>query len=221
MEFPALQSVESGNRTLPSRVPCRREPCMKHSVVVFFLLAALVSLHAESNSWEKTVQQPFASGGTIRLHLEAGGYTVKASSSDSIVVTYPADTNGNPSRVKVEIRLAGTRADVFVRHTPRNNFSATIEIPRHSNLWTRLTAGELDVNDVEGDKDIELWAGQINIDVPHPEAYGHRDASVLAGSLEASAFNISKGGLFRSFRQEGSGKYRLHAHVTTGEIDIR
>ena len=194
---------------------------MKRWITVLFLFAPLVALNAQSNPYEKVVQQSFASGGTIRLHLEAGGYTIKPATGDDIVVTYPPSANGESSGVKVEIKPMASRADVYVRNTPRNHFSATIEVPRHSNLWARLSAGELSIEDVEGDKDVELWAGQINIDVPHPDAYGHRDASVIAGSLEASAFNISKGGLFRSFRQEGPGKYRFHAHVTSGEIDVR
>lgn len=194
---------------------------MKHWLSVLFLLVPLAALNAQSNSYEKVVQQSFASGGTIRLHLEAGGYTIRAASSDNIVVTYPPNPNGESSGVKVEIKTIASRADVYVRNTPRNNFNATIEIPRHSNLWARLSAGELTVEEIEGDKDIELRAGQINVDVPHPDDYGHRDASVLAGSLEASAFNISKGGLFRSFQQQGPGKYHFHAHVTAGEIDVR
>ncbi len=180
-----------------------------------------LALSAQSNSYDKVVQQPFPSGGTVRLHLEAGGYTIKAATSDNVVVTYSPNSGGESSAVKVEIKLAPARADVYVRNTPHNNFNATIEVPRHSNLWARLSAGELTVEDLDGDKDVELWAGQINVDVPRPDVYGHRDASVLAGSVEASAFNVSKGGLFRSFRQEGSGKYRLHAHVTTGEVDFR
>jgi hypothetical protein len=59
------------------------------------------------------------------------------------------------------------------------------------------------------------------VKIPHPDEYGRREASVRAGSIEASAFDVSKGGLFRSFEQHGNGKYRLHAHVTTGEIDLR
>jgi hypothetical protein len=43
---------------------------------------------------------------------------------------------------------------------------------------------------------------------------------VHAGSIAASAFEVSKGGLFRSFEQKGPGNYRLHAHVATGEIDF-
>ena len=76
------------------------------------------------------------------------------------------------------------------------------------------------IEGVEGDKDVEVSAGRIEIKIPHPEEYGRRDASVHAGSIEASAFNVSKGGLFRSFTQKGAGKYRLHAHVATGEIDL-
>jgi hypothetical protein len=194
---------------------------MKRWLTLLFVMAPLVALHGESNPFEKIVQQPFASGGTVRLHLEAGGYTVKASTTDNIVVTYSPNSNENLGSVKVEIKATASRADVYVRNTPHNNFRATIEIPKQSNLWARMSAGELNIRDVEGDKDIELWAGQINIDVSHADAYGHRDASVLAGSVEASAFNVSKGGLFRSFREDGPGKYRLHAHVTAGEIDLR
>jgi len=47
------------------------------------------------------------------------------------------------------------------------------------------------------------------------------DASVNSGELNAAAFNVEKGGLFRSFSQSGPGKYRMHAHVGAGELDLR
>jgi len=43
----------------------------------------------------------------------------------------------------------------------------------------------------------------------------------MAGSIESPAFGVSKGGLFRSFEQQGPGNYRLHATVMTGEIALR
>src|SRR5271166_1121313 len=168
----------SRNSIRSACVPSTKESCMKRWMIVLFLLAPLVKVSASSNPYERVVQQSFASGGTVRLHLEAGGYTIKASSSDNIVVTYSANSD-DLSRVKVEIKPMASRVDVYVRNTPHNNFSATIEVPRHSNLWARLSAGELSIDDLEGDKDVELWAGQINFDVPHPDVYGHRDASVL------------------------------------------
>jgi hypothetical protein len=77
------------------------------------------------------------------------------------------------------------------------------------------------IEGVEGDKNVELRAGRLQIDIPHPNMYGHRDASVMTGSIESPVFNVSKGGLFRCFEQQGPGKYRLHAHVMTGEFDLR
>ena len=193
---------------------------MKPAIILFIVLSS-AALNAQQNPYEAGVQQKFAPGGTIRLHLEAGGYTISPTDSGNIVVTYHANTASQFGRVKVEIKPAALSADVYVTGTPHNNFNATIEVPRRSNLWVRLTAGQLNVEDVDGDKDVEMWAGQLDIEIPHPEAYGHRDASIIAGSLDASAFNVAKGGLFRSFHDEGPGKYRLHAHVTTGEIDLR
>lgn len=189
--------------------------------VGFWLVLVVPGLLHAQGALEISAQQKFISGGTIRLHLEAGGYTITPAVSENIVVTWRAHTEEQLKRVKVEIKPTATSADVYVSETPHNNFQATIEVPRHSNLWARLSAGELDVEDLEGDKNIEVLAGRIQIDIPHPDLYGHRDASVTTGSIESNAFDISKGGLFRSFEQQGPGKYRLHAHVMTGEIDLR
>jgi hypothetical protein len=186
----------------------------------WLILLAPGLLHAQ-HAPDASARQEFVSGGAIRLHLEAGGYTITPGNSENIVVTCRAHAEEQLKRVKVEIKRIGPRADVYVSDTPHNNFQATIEVPQRSNLWVRLSAGELVVDDVEGDKDLEVRAGRIQIDVPHPERYGHRDASVTTGSIEASVFDVSKGGLFRSFEQQGPGKYRLHAHVLTGEIEMR
>jgi hypothetical protein len=194
---------------------------MKHSVVLLFLLIASAVIHAEDHRPEATAQKKFVSGGTIRLHLESGGYTISPSDSDNIVVTYRASSQSQLQQVRVDIQPSASSAEVYIADTPNNKFEATIEVPRRSNLWVRLTAGELDVEAVEGDKNLEIRAGAMQVDVPHPEQYGHREASVTMGSLESTAFDVSKGGMFRSFEQQGPGKYRLHAHVLTGDINLR
>jgi hypothetical protein len=187
----------------------------------WFVMLATAAVLAQEAPAGNSAQQKFISGGTIRLHLEAGGYTVTPSDSDKIVVTCHAGSEEKLRRVKLEIKTSTINADVYVSKTPHTNFQATIEVPRRSNLWARLSAGELDVEEVEGDKNLEVLSGRIQVDIPHPDEYGHRDASVTTGSIEASAFDVSKGGLFRSFEQPGLGKYRLHTHVITGEIDLR
>jgi hypothetical protein len=78
------------------------------------------------------------------------------------------------------------------------------------------------VEEVIGNKDVELHAGDLTIGVGRLGDYAHADASVLAGELTASAFGINKDGLFRSFEKDNpSGKYRLHAHVGAGDLVLR
>jgi hypothetical protein len=194
---------------------------MKRSFALFLLLIGVTVLHAQQPVRAGSVQQKFSSGGTIRLHLESGGYIITPANSENIVITCHARSEEKLKEVRVAIKALGTTADVYVRNTPNNNFTATIEVPRRSNLWVRLTAGELNVGNVEGDKDLELNAGSLRVAIPRPQEYGQRDASVTTGSIEASAFDVSKDGLFRSFSQQGPGKYRLHAHVIAGEIALR
>ncbi len=194
---------------------------MKRFVVLTILLIASGAAYAQADHPEATAQQKFISGGTVRLHLEAGGYTIRPTDAENIVVTCHARSEERLKEVKVEIKLAGSHANVYVTNTPNNNFNATIEVPRRSNLWVRLTAGQLTIGNIEGDKDLEIRAGQMSVSIPRPQDYGSRDASVTSGAIEASAFDVSKGGLFRSFHQQGPGKYRLHAHVIAGEIDLR
>ncbi len=69
--------------------------------------------------------------------------------------------------------------------------------------------------------DVEIHAGDMILGVGKADDYGHVDASVNAGDLDAQPFGVSKGGLFRSFDKHGGGKYRLHAHVGAGDLVLR
>jgi hypothetical protein len=189
--------------------------------IIVPLAIASSAIYGQTDHSDAAAQQKFISGGTIRLHLEAGGYTILPSDAENIVVSCRGRSEERLKEVKVEINVVGSHANVYVTNTPNNNFNATIEVPRRSNLWVRLTAGQLTVRNIEGDKDLEIRAGQMSVAIPRPQDYGSRDASVTSGAIDASAFDVSKGGLFRSFHQQGPGKYRLHAHVMAGEIDLR
>ncbi|HEY2472107.1 MAG TPA: hypothetical protein VGI45_30250 [Terracidiphilus sp.] len=110
---------------------------------------------------------------------------------------------------------------IHMRHG-NNSLDVKIEVPRRTDLRVRMFAGEVKVEEVKGDKDIDLGAGQITISSIHDGDYRSVDASVGVGEVQAGAFGSDKGGFFRTFtRKTTSGDYRLHAHVTTGEIDLR
>jgi hypothetical protein len=187
--------------------------------IALLLLTALV--FAQDTRIEEVGKSPveakFPAGGLIRMDLCSSGMEVLGTDEPVVRVSYHPERDD----VKVRFNASGDRADLKLSGCPHNNFKAKIEIPKSTALYVRMTAGQLDVRDVTGDKDVELSFGQLNLDIGKPEQYGHVDASVNSGQVEAAAFNVSKGGLFRSFNQSGPGKFRLHAHVGAGQVDLR
>ena len=192
----------------------RAIPC----VLLIFCAAVLVAQDATFEAVDKSpLEANFASGGEIRMDLCPAGIDIIGKDSGQIRISH--DTHRGD--VKTRIRVSGDRADVRVADCPHNNFRVTIEVPKSSALHVRMLAGELNVEDVTGDKDVVLHFGQLTMDLGKPDLYAHVEGSVNSGDLEASAFNISKGGLFRSFRQSGPGTYRVYAHVGAGQLTLR
>ncbi len=168
-------------------------------------------------SGKSPVETRFASGGRIRMDLCPSGTEVVGTDEGKLRVSYDPDR----ADVKVRMRVSGDQADLMVANCPHNNFRVTIEVPKQSGLYVRMMAGQLDVRDITGDKDVVLHFGQLTMDMGRPEDYRRVEASVNSGQIEAAAFAVSKGGLFRSFDHSGPGKYRAYAHVGAGQLELR
>jgi hypothetical protein len=172
---------------------------------------------SQAKSTAEVTEKPFASGGKIEMQLAGGGYTVRPGSGDAIRVTL----GGNVGSAKVDVTTNGTQGSVSVKDTPNNNFQATIEVPKSADLVIRLTAGELKVEAIGGNKDVESNAGNVDIVTGDSQDYASVDAAVKAGDLNANAFGESQSGLFRSFTWSGKGKYTLRARLLAGNLTLR
>ena len=166
------------------------------------------------------VEAKVAPGGRVRMELCSSGVELLGTDDEMLRVSY-GSRHGNDDDVRVRIRASGDEAALKVTGCPHNNFRMTIQVPKSSNLYVRMFAVQLNVRDISGDKDVELHFGQLTMDVGDPSRYARVEASVNSGDLEAPSFDVSKGGLFRSFERRGPGKYRLYAHVGAGELDLR
>jgi hypothetical protein len=162
------------------------------------------------------VVREFVSGGQIKMNLESGGYDVKPGTDNQIRISW---NHAGAKDVRVKLNINGPVANLEVQNTP-NNFHATIEVPANADLRIRLTAGALTVGRIKGNKDVESNAGDVNIAVGEANEWSKVAASVRAGNLDAAAFNVSKGGLFRSFDWSGPGKYRLEVHLMAGNLSL-
>lgn len=163
-----------------------------------------------------TIEQAFKPGGRIRMDLSAGEYRIEGTPDDRIRVNW---TVGDTRRTHVDASadIKGSDASLVV-DGPSRKFRVRIEVPQRSDVEVRMTAGDLSLRGIEGNKDIELHAGEVDLDVVRASDYKKVDATVWAGDLHARPFNVMKEGLFRSMHWQGQGKYELRAHIKAGEL---
>jgi hypothetical protein len=163
----------------------------------------------------------FQSGGKLRMYLRSGDFHIVGGSDNKITVRITGRNAYRASDMRVLLEGSNSSADLTVSGGPKNDLEVTIEVPRKTGLYVRMPAGNLELQHVTGDKDAELHAGELVIDVGDASDYSRVDASVYSGGLEANPFGESHGGLFRSFHKEGNGRYHLHAHVGAGDLTLQ
>ena len=187
--------------------------CCAVMFLSFPMPAAAEDLH------ERSMVFDFSSGHLIRMKLAAGGYRIQGSTDDKVHVRLSSReiTNLNKTWVKFTTDHGVGRLET----KDAQKVDVVIAIPARTDLHVRLRAGELSIHGIEGHKDVAMTAGEINIDVADPAAYGPVMASVRIGELNARAFQVSKDGFFRSFKQTGPGTYGFRATLGVGEINIQ
>ena len=160
-------------------------------------------------------------GTRLSMNLRSGDVRIRGRDDDKLTVRVDGRDLNGVKEVTLRLDRSDRAAALEVFGGPQNDVHVTIEEPRASALEVRMSAGDLTVEGITGDKDVELYAGDLIIVVGDPKTYAHVDASVLAGDIEATPFGESHSGLFRSFDKTGAGTGRLHARVLAGDLILR
>ncbi len=190
---------------------------MKRLLPLF--LALFASLSWGQTSHERRYELRPDPNLPLEIDLGSGNYQIVASASDSIAVVYD---EGSVDLQKVKVQIDSGYAQNHIKIAgPKSNFHAVIEVPRRTDLRVRMSAGGLTIGDVEGNKDIEIVAGNLELNSLRPQDYALADFSVRIGDVYAPLLKTAKSRLSRSFKTAGPGKYRLHAHVGVGDMTLR
>lgn len=186
------------------------------------LIGATLMLSAGPLAADDTVtgsqETEFIQGGSITIVLSAGEHRIVRSEDDQIRVHWTMDDTG--WQVEARTTVEGNRAKVDVDGPNNSNFRAVIEVPENSDLRVRLTAGVLEVQDVGGDRDINLRAGELKMEVNDPSDYGKVRGSLWAGDIDASPFQKTTSGLFRSIKWQGEGQSELKFKLYAGDVRL-
>jgi hypothetical protein len=195
---------------------------MKRFLIVFLAgWAAIVSMADAQSKAENFTSQPFPGGGVVSMKLSSGTYSIKAGAGDRIVVRWEAEDpcyNDDLKKVRVRTDSFGT-AGTIRTDGPTHHIRFMIEIPARSDLSLRMRAGDVRVEGIEGNKDIRMTAGDLNIEV-RPASYAKVHASVSFGDLRAQPLGMSKDGIRQRLDWSGTGVYKLHASLFAGDVTL-
>ena len=202
----------------------RRLAALNKTILVCLFLAPFC---AASDHWnyEETHDEvrDFVAGGMLHVRLRVGDVHIKRSDSNKIRLHYTVKSR-RESRIKeahVDIEIRGRDANIEF-HAPtggNTQFDVELEVPQSTNLDVHEKVGDLTVDDIEGDKDLELGVGDIRVAVGRA-AYHLVRASTSIGDVNGDGYGETSGFLGKTLKYHGDGKYELRAHVGVGDITL-
>ena len=190
-------------------------------IFVLPLIAAAQNRVDAADLAHHPMEASFDSGGQLDLRIRSGEIRIVGSDEDKIVVRAEGKRGSDSTDIGARFEGSDHFGKLYVHGGPSNEVTITVQVPRNSSLSVRIMAGDVEVKDITGNKDVKLGAGNLTLEVGNAADYSHVEASVTTGSIEADPFGESRGGLFRSFEKFGKGKYKLEAHVGAGDLTLK
>jgi hypothetical protein len=186
-----------------------------------FVLGGAAGYAQSSDTCAAPFSAPLRPGITLTIESRSGEVDVVGSDQQGVRVTCKLDDTDRAKDVHIEFEQTGDFGKLRLHGGPSNNVQVRIELPRRTDLKLRVPAGEVRIDQVSGDKDISLSAGEITVSHVNAAEYRSVKAYVDVGAVTATEFGVGKGGFFRTFsRETAGGLYRLRAHLISGNVQL-
>jgi hypothetical protein len=187
----------------------------------------LVPFCSASNDWKyeetRNAARDFVAGGMLHVHMKVGDLHIKRGAADKIRLQYTVKSRheSNVKEAGVDINVRGNDATIEF-HTPSSSntqFDVELEVPANTNLDVHAKVGDVTLDQIEGDKEVELGVGDIRIADGH-SGYRLVHASTGIGDVNGDGYGETSGWLGKTLKYHGDGKYELRAHVGVGDITL-
>jgi len=220
--------------TLPVRTTLKSRALLLAAPALLALFCA-ATLHAGE---EKTLSERVQFSGTEEIHVEfpVGSLIVETGTGNELVATVEvrcksSRCGGRVDDIVLDIDQNDHRVSLDIEGYPKWGASklkvdATIRVPMGHPLYIEMGVGELEIEGLPGDIDVELGVGEIDLRLPEASL---RSIELSAGVGDASIRGAS--GRSQSSRShlvgsevewhDGSGDARVTAEVGVGEVTVR
>ena len=195
-----------------------------YSVVLLCFFLVPVAL---ANDWkyEETRHdaREFVSGGYLHVRATVGNVHIKRGDSSMIRLEYRVKSRNerNVKEARADFDVRGNNATIEF-HAPsggNTNFDVELEVPQNTNIDVHEKVGDITIDNIEGDKDLDLGVGDIRV-ASGQARYKLVRADTGVGDVHSSGYGETRGWLGKTLKFRGEGKYELRAHVGVGDIHL-
>jgi hypothetical protein len=207
------------------RIPALPFRHLHRAMLLCLILAPLCTAHGFDDwNYQETHSdsREFSPGGMLHVHLKVGDLHIRRGGASKISLRYTIKSHHERSirNSSVDFDVRGSNATLDF-HAPTSNteFDVELEVPANTNVDVHMKVGDLTVENVEGDKDLELAVGDIRV-IREPSTYHLVRASTGIGDVNSDGYGETSGWLGKTLKYNGDGKYELRAHVGVGDITL-
>lgn len=205
-------------------------PSLKHLPATLLFCLFLLPPAAAARDWNDwnyeeshSDSRDFITGGMLHVHMTVGDLHIRRGDSTKLILHYTVKSRRehNVKDARVDFDVHGTDANLEF-HAPsggNTQFDVELEVPANTNLDVHEKVGDVVVENVEGDKDLELGVGDIRVE-HDPARYRLVRANAGIGDVSGDGYGETSGWLGKTLRYHGDGKYELRAHVGVGDITL-
>ena len=194
---------------------------------------------------EHQFQAAVAAGNVRRVVVDIpfGSFTVRNGSTDRIALSGIAsrDYDGQRERIwaqkvvddtSVQIEIRGAEAVIRPMFGPEakswrarkfTGMDLRLELPAGMDLKFDTSAGEIDIEGLYGDIDVDLRAGEIRVKVPQ-SSVRELNASCRIGEVTTNLGKeiVTREGVLpgRTHFYNADGRSHVNVHTTVGEVDV-
>ena len=175
-----------------------------------------------------TMMHGFAPGQRVHLEMNVGDLRVVSSADDhQLRLVIQPERSINSAKMQSWVRQFDITADhATIRlHLPRQGKDSgrvTLYVPSYTAVNADLGVGDLKIDGICGDQDLNVGVGDLTIAAISPKDYGTVSSSVGIGDVQDRIFQgKQEGWLGKSEKALGSGSHHIHAHVGVGDVRFR
>jgi hypothetical protein len=169
--------------------------------------------------------------GTLVLDMNVGELKIVPSpQADHLRLEVRGDSKFDAKMVASWVKrfdVSADRASIEVNapsHDHCNNCSsasATLYLPAHTALKVKLDVGDLNIQGIRGNKEVQVRIGDLRIGYEDPDEYAHVETTTHIGDVnDPLQSGDAHGFLGKSEDFTRQGKYHLRASVWIGDLSL-